>query len=142
MVIVDERGKIVLIKFTNRKVFGYSRQELLNQPANPHSRNGFVQAPRLARQLLPAPRARAMGEGRELFGLRRTVMKFLSKSALSTLQTDEGILVSSSIRDITERNTTVRKSVSLSKNFWKDLGRATNQASRSFAEPNLGVAES
>lgn len=104
MVIVNGAGVIVLVNSQTERVFGYSREELLGQlievliperfrDRHPAYRDDFYRSPRF----------RPMGAGLDLFGLRKDGMEFPVEISLSPIENEDGILISSSIRDITDR---------------------------------------
>ena len=104
MVIVDQHGTIVLVNAQTEKMFGYPRAELLGQRVEslvPRRFHGAHPGHRAA--YTASPKFREMGTGLELFGLRKDGSEFPIEISLSPIETPEGLLISSAIRDITER---------------------------------------
>ncbi len=104
MIIVDGASLIQLVNAQTLRIFGYTRDELIGQPLERliperlrHQHAG------LGADYIAAPTPRIMGEGKELFALRRDGSEFPVQVSLSPLETVEGLVIITAVRDITER---------------------------------------
>ncbi len=104
MVIVDRDGHVQLVNAQTERLFGYSRDELIGQPVEllmPQRfhdqyvghRNDYSQS----------PRPRQAGVGLELSGRRKDGTEFPIEISLSSFKTQGGTVITSSIRDVSDR---------------------------------------
>ncbi|HEY6933228.1 MAG TPA: PAS domain S-box protein [Marmoricola sp.] len=104
MVIVDRAGRVVLVNAQAERLFGYDRDELVGHEvellvpdrlAALHTsfRSGYA----------GEPRTRPMGLAGDLYARRKDGSEFPVEISLAPLETDQGLLISAAVRDISER---------------------------------------
>jgi PAS domain S-box-containing protein len=104
MVIVNGEGKIALVNSLAVTLFGWKREELLNQKIEMLVPERFRKVHTGHRAgFFTTPKPRAIGVGLELYGLRKDGSEFPVEISLSPLETEEGLFFWSAIRDVTER---------------------------------------
>ena len=104
IVTVNREGRIALVNTQAERLFGYDRSDMLGQQVE-------ILLPERARaahvrhrpRYLRAPTIRAMAGALELVARRKDGSEFPVEISLSPLQSEDGILTTSVIRDITER---------------------------------------
>jgi PAS domain S-box-containing protein len=101
---VTRNGTITLINAQTERLFGYQREELLGRSIDvlvPDRRRG---GHRLQREnYFAQPKSRPMGGGQALTAVRKDGSEFPAEISLSALETDQGLIVSAAVRDVTER---------------------------------------
>jgi PAS domain S-box-containing protein len=97
-------GRITLVNAQTERLFGYPRDELLGQMIEVLVPDGVRAGhPGLRRRYFADPRPRPMGAGSPLRARRKDGTEFPAEVSLSALNTEDGLIVSASIRDVTER---------------------------------------
>jgi protein-histidine pros-kinase len=97
-------GKIEITNTQTEKLFGYTRNELVGNSIEillPERFRG--KHPRHRSNFFSHPETRAMGAGRDLFGLHKNGQEIPLEIGLNPINTPEGTLVLAAIIDISER---------------------------------------
>ena len=112
MVITDAKGNIVLVNAQTETLFGYTRDELVGEKveilipkryrkSHVQQRDNYYDHQKI--------RQRRMAAGKELMARRKDGTIFPVEIILSPLQTEEGLIVISAMRDITKRKRAEKK---------------------------------
>jgi PAS domain S-box-containing protein len=104
MVMIDGRGRVAMVNAQAEHVFGYARNEILEQPIEMLVPERFRRGhPELRASFFERPRRRAMAAGRDLYGVRKDGSEFPVEVGLNPIATDDGPMLLSTIVDISPR---------------------------------------
>ncbi len=104
IVVVNREGKLVQANSQTERLFGYSREELSGQSIETLLPEKFRHTHVAHRsEYFHQPQFRPMGAGLELRGRRKDGSEFPVEISLSPIETEEGLQVIGSIRDVSER---------------------------------------
>jgi PAS domain S-box-containing protein len=105
IIVVDRTGRIAIVNSQTERLFRYSRHELIGEAIEILVPDRFKRLHVAHRDgYLTTPKTRPMGSATStLTGRRRDGTEFPVEISLSPMHTEEGLLVSAAIRDITER---------------------------------------
>jgi two-component system, sensor histidine kinase and response regulator len=137
MLMVDTQGRIALVNALAERTFGYSRQELIGSAVDilvPERFRKHHQEHRAT--FFACPQTRAMGQGRDLYCVRKDGSEFPIEIGLSPVETAGGGYVLSSIVDITERK---RQELALQDSV-KQISEAKERAEAATTAKSLFLA--
>ncbi|MCC7184729.1 MAG: PAS domain S-box protein [Acidobacteria bacterium] len=104
VVMVDQSGVIVLVNRETERLFGYTRLELLGKSIDHLVPVRFRdQHPNERRDFFGNPHSRAMGAGRDLYGVRKDGTEIPVEIGLNPIATEGGMFVLASVVDISSR---------------------------------------
>jgi PAS domain S-box-containing protein len=134
MIVASRDGRIQLVNGQTERLFGYQREELLNQPIEILVPARFApRHPGYRESYARDPHVRPMGAGLRLYGRRKDGSEFPVEISLSPLHTDAGMLITSAVRDITDR-TRLEESIRRQNEELEAQNRRVQEASRMKSE--------
>ena len=110
VIVVEESGRIVFANLQTERLFGYHRDQLIGEEMEILVPERFrASHPAHRTRFFASPKVRPMGSGLDLFGRKRDGSEFPIEISLSPLQSEDGLLISASIRDISDRKQSEQK---------------------------------
>ena len=136
IIISDSQGRIVLVNAQTERLVGYSRDRLVGEAVETLVPERFRQGHAGHRaDYVANASVRPMGLGQDLYGLRADGTEFPVSIGLSTVETEDGVLVISEIRDVTAWRDTEMRVQELNERLTRDNAElaALNQELEAFS---------
>ena len=110
MLVAHQAGSILLANAQLERLFAYQRDALVGEPLDVLVPERFRAGHASLRAKFAAqPSMRAMGAGRDLYGVRRDGVEVPIEIGLNPVVTREGVLVLATVVDLTERRAATRR---------------------------------
>jgi len=125
---IDRDGRIVLLNAVTEKIFGYTREELLDRTVElliPQELRGTHCGHRSA--YWSHPSTRTMGSGLKLYGQRKDGTRFPVEISLSPVKSDDGFRVTAIIRDVSERERVEERLHAIQENYARELAETNRE---------------
>ena len=104
MLFVDSGNRIVLVNAQFEKMFQYKQDEIIGKKLDTLVPDHFKKNHgKMVHGFFKQPNIRSMGSHMEIYALKKNGTEFPVDIILSPLQTDEGLLITGAVRDITKR---------------------------------------
>lgn len=101
IILIDKKGIIRYVNFQTETLFGYDKLEIIGKKIELLMPSRFKESYKKLRQnFLLNPIVIKIGIGEELFAKHKNLSEFPVEISLSNLQTDEGLLICATIRDV------------------------------------------
>ncbi|MBU0559105.1 MAG: PAS domain S-box protein, partial [Bacteroidetes bacterium] len=128
VLVVNTEGRITLFNNNATKIFGYTQDEMLNCTIEDlipkHNREHHLEE---RNKYLSKPASRAMGEGRELFALRKDGSEFPTEIMLEPVEINNKLVILTIVRDVTTRKKMLEDLIAA-----KDTAEAANSLKDAF----------
>ena len=104
ILLINKMGKIKYVNSQTEVLFGYDKFELIGESIELLMPSRFKKShEQLRDNYMLNPKIRKMGNGMELFAKNKNQMEFPVEISLSNLETEEGLLICASIRDVSSQ---------------------------------------
>lgn len=144
IVMVNGEGEIILVNTQAEILFGHQRGDLFGQKLDMLLPKRYRKKhSQYLQQYNENPYSRPMGANLELYGLHKDGSEFPVEISLSPLVSEEGLVIISAVRDVTERKKTEEELKQTTENLAHsnaDLQKFAYVASHDLQEPLRGIS--